>query len=283
MSLITNEDDDGDDEEKHGILIVLEYENATYKAVLFPGLQPTSGTTTATTPTTENTERQGSTHLPLLMTRLPTSIRQTVISFLSASFDTYCTALRLPMSFMCTGLEIYADAFLSSEYGDNGTLQSVVKDMHLTLSFSRSIAPALKSLNITVPRASFEEFLRSSSATTTTTTANSKAFLSNISSYIEKHLSLKLDLSASPTTAQTPAKQHVRLSKIACGGFVLGGEGRMKLVAVSGEKETSSRDRDDEDSRIRTEREKLELRGSEALLRAVMRRVGSGGGGGGQM
>lgn len=55
----------------------------------------------------------------------------------------------------------------------------------------------------------------------------------------------------------------------------------MKLVAVSGEKETSSRDRDDEDSRIRTEREKLELRGSEALLRAVMRRVGSGGGGGG--
>ena len=286
MSLLTNEDDndndnDDNEEEGKGVLIVLDYENATYKVVLLPGLKPAPGnTTTPTTTTTQPTDRQGgSTHLPLLMTRLPTSLRQTVISFLSGSFDTYCTALRLPMSFMCVGLETYVDAFLDSEYGDGSdALQSVVKDMHLTLSFSRSIAPALKALNITVPRTSVDEFLRSSPGTGSS--ASSKAFLANISRYIEKHLSLKLDLSASSPTgsaaAQTPAKQHVRLSKIACGGFVLGAEGRIKLVGRTG---GSSRDRvrDDEDSRMQNEREKLEVRGSEALLRVVMQRVGGGG------
>lgn len=288
MSLINNRDEDGDEDENergdNGILIVLEYENAIYKAVMLPGLKPTSTSGNATTPTTTS-EREGSTHLPLLMTRLPTGLRQTVISFLSSSFDTYCTALRLPMAFMCTGLETYADAFLSrgedEDDNDNDndgsgegsdSLQSAVKDMHLTLSFSKSIAPALKALNITVPRASFDEFLRGSGGSPT-----SKAFLLNISRYIEKHLSLKLDLSppgpGGPGSAAAQTAKHVRLSKIACGGFVLGSEGRIKLVATG--PDDTSRSRDDEDSQTRSVRERFELRGCEALLKAVMRRVGS--------
>lgn len=273
MSLNENNEDN----EMHGILVALEYENAVYKAVLLPGLGPARENTTSIT-STASTERKGSTHLPLLMTRLPTALRQTVISFLSTNFDTYCSAFRLPSNFMCAGLDVYVGAFLSSDYGDDGTLEDVVKDMHLTLSFSPSIAPALRSLNIAIPRASFGEFLRNSP--TTPANSNGNPFLSNLSAYIEKHLSMKLDLGAS-STAQPPAKKHMRLSKIACGGFVLGSEGRMKLVALSERKAAAGdgdEDGDGEEARVRTGREKLELRGSEALLRTIMRRVVAGDG-----
>lgn len=269
MSLSEDDEDDG----IPGILITLGYENAVYKAVLLPGLRPALENATSLTSTTE---REGSTHLPLLMTRLPTALRQTVISFLSANFDVYCSAFRLPANFMCAGLDVYVGAFLSSEYGDDGTLEDVVKDMHLTLSFSPSIAPALRSLNITIPHATFGEFLRSS-PTSSPANSSGNPFLSNLSAYIEKHLSMKLDLDVSSNAQQSPAKQHVRLSKIACGGFVLGSEGRMKLVALSEKKSaTGGGDEDGGEAYVRTEREKLELRGSQALLGTVMRRVVAG-------
>lgn len=267
MSLSEDDENDG----IPGVLITLEYENAVYKAVLLPGLRPAPENASLTS--TTSTEREGSTHLPLLMTRLPTALRQTVISFLSANFDTYCSAFRLPANFMCAGLDVYVGAFLSSEYGDDGTLEDVVKDMHLTLYFSPSVAPTLRSLNITIPHATFGEFLRSS-PTTPPANSSGNPFLSNLSAYIEKHLSMKLDLGVSSNARQYPAKQHVRLSKIACGGFVLGSEGRMKLVALS-EKKPAAGDGDVNagEAHVRTEREKLELRGSQALLGTVMRRV----------
>lgn len=237
--------------QSRGILVVLEYENITYKAALLAGLDNTS-------------ERKGSTVLPLLLTRLPTGLRQTFISFLSTNFDTYCSLLRLPSNLMCTGLGIYVDSFLSSDA--TAILQDVIKDMQLTLSFSPSVAPALRSLNITIPRASFREFLGNSPSSTN----DPSPFLSNLSAYLDKHLAMKLNLGTSPSN-QSLAKQHVRLSKVACGGFVLGSEGRMKLVAGSG------RTRAGDDGVVGDdEKAQLELRASEALLAAVVRRAVAG-------
>lgn len=234
-----------------GILVVLEYENITYKAALLAGLDNTP-------------EQKGSTMLPLLLTRLPTGLQQTFISFLSTNFDTYCSLLRLPSNFMCTGLDIYVDSFLSSDA--TAILQDVIKDMQLTLSFSPSVAPALRSLNITIPRASFGEFLGNSPSSTN----DPSPFLSNLSAYLDKHLAMELDLGTSPSN-QSLAKQHVRLCKVACGGFVLGSEGRMKLVAGSGRTGTGNDGAAGNDEKAR-----LELRASEALLAAVVRRAVAG-------
>ena len=67
---------------------------------------------------------------------------------------------------------------------------------------------------------------------------------------------MKLDLRA-------PGKQPVRLSKIACGGFVLGSEGRMKLVARSGQDDSGDDDGGD----------RLQLRAVEMLLRDILNRA----------
>ena len=66
---------------------------------------------------------------------------------------------------------------------------------------------------------------------------------------------MKLDL-------RVPGKQPLRLTKIACGGFVLGSEGRMKLVA------RSRQDDSDDDGGDR-----LQLRAVEMLLRDILTRA----------
>lgn len=264
ISHLKDRDDHDDDEgpaDSRGILIILEYENITYKAALLAS--PPPSTTTAT-------QSKGSTSLPLLLTKCPSPLRRTLIAFLSTNFDTYCSPLRLPSHAMCDGMDVYMNTFLASD--DNSTtsipgssprdiLQDAVKDMQITLSFPPSVAPALRSLNINIPRASFGEFLRdspSSSAShldSSSTSTASIPFLSSLSAYLEKHLAMKLDL-------RVPGKQPVRLTKIACGGFVLGSEGRMKLVARSGQD-----DSDDDGG------DRLQLRAVEMLLRDILTRA----------
>lgn len=231
-----------------GILVILEYENIVYKAALLgdPDEEKRS-----------DQKESLSTSLPLLLTRLPNPLRQTFVSFLSANFDTYCSVLRLSQGFLCSALERYFDIFISSGPHDEGKnmLGDAVKEMQLGLSFSASVAPDLRSLNISVPRGSFLSFL------------SSNTFLVNLSSYLDKHLAMGLDLDSPSAPGSSPAKQHVWLSKVACGAFVIGSEGRLKLVLPR-------RNSDSEDSGTgRSEEEKLVLRASVALLQDVIRRA----------
>lgn len=258
ISHLADRDDDDGPADSRGILIVLEYENITYKAALL-----------AAPPPSTTTQSKGSTSLPLLLTKCPSPLRRTLIAFLSTNFDTYCSPLRLPSHAMCDGMDVYVNTFLARD-DDTTTaipgssprdiLQDVVKDMQITLSFPPFVAPALRSLNINIPRASFGEFLRDSPSSTShldssTSSTASSPFLSSLSAYLEKNLAMKLDL-------RVPGKQPVRLAKIACGGFVLGSEGRMKLVARSGQ------DNSDDDGGDR-----LQLRAVEMLLRDILSRA----------
>ncbi|PKY08477.1 hypothetical protein P168DRAFT_314568 [Aspergillus campestris IBT 28561] len=251
-----------------GILVILEYENIVYKAALLAP-PPTTGSPTS--------DRKGSTHLPLLLTRLPGPLRQTFISFLAANFDTYCSALRFPSHFMCAGLEAYVNG-INTEEDDRAAqrqtvLEDVVKEMQITLSFSSSIAPELRSLNVNIPRGSLADFVD--------TDREDGSILSSLSSYLEKHLAMKLDLSAESNKKISPAKEHVRVSRISCGGFLLGGDGRLKLVSV--QKMIPGADVDEEDvvggeggsGEAPGEKARLMLRANEALLLAVLRRVAS--------
>lgn len=245
-----------------GILIVLEYETTTYKAALLY--------TPDTQPQPQNA-RKGVTPLPLLLTRLPTPTRQTLLTFLSTTFDTYHSPLRLPASFMCSGLDTYVTTFLSSGAHDAADiLEGIVRDVQLTVAFSGNVAPSLRSLGVGVPRGMVGGFLRGG--------GDGEGFLGRVEKYLEAHLAMKLDLSTTGNgRGNGLAKQHVRVSKIACGGFVIGSEGRMKLSADLGRQGHGTGDGDNgQSSQVLSENEKLELRASHALLLGVLHRAVAG-------
>lgn len=191
-----------------GILVTLEYENIVYKAALLTD--------------TLSDDRKGSTSLPLLLTRFPTALRQIFLAFLSTNFDTHVSPLRLSSSFLCEGLQTYMDTLERDQAVD------IIKELQLTLSFSPSIAPDLKSLNVTVSRAALEGFLNAQAPTRNLRQQLRSPLIANLTSYLEEHLAMKLDLDE-----PNHAKQHVRLSKLVCAAFVLGGEGRVKLVVAN--------------------------------------------------
>jgi hypothetical protein len=237
-----------------GILVTLEYDNIIYKAALLAE-------------TSTSNERKGSTSLPLLLNRFPTVLRQTFLGFLSANFDTYVSPLRLPASFLCAGLETYVDT-LRSQPGATETVEDVLKELQLTLSFASSIAPALKTLNVSVSRTALADFLRDSQPVPKRSLKQKlrSPLIANLGSYLETHLAMKLDLDGSSNQF---AKQHVRLSKITCAAFVLGGEGRVKLVVAA------AKDSDGEDSagRAQGDKNQIALDAGEKLLRSLVRRA----------
>ncbi|KAJ5818136.1 CENP-A-nucleosome distal centromere subunit CENP-L [Penicillium riverlandense] len=245
-----------------GILVTLEYENVTYKAALLAEAE--------TSP--QSSQQKGSTALPLLLTRFPTALRQTFIVFLSSNFDTYCSPLRLQSSFLCTSLETYIDVLhdgsATRPSGSTDLVEDVIKELQLTLSFSPLVAPALRTLNVNVSRSSLEGFLHEQPTASRGRSLRQKLrspLIGNLTSYLETHLAMNVDLDGSRTGNQ-PSKQHVRLSKVACAAFVLGSEGRMKLVVNT--------EREDEDAEASSgRRDHLALRASLTLLESVIRRA----------
>ncbi|KAJ5240103.1 CENP-A-nucleosome distal centromere subunit CENP-L [Penicillium chermesinum] len=236
-----------------GILVTLQYENITYRAAILA--DPESDTISP---------RKGSTFLPLLLTKLPNTLRQTFISFLSANFDAYCASLRLPSSFLCKGLETYIDELSASRPRSDNIVEEVVKDLQLTLAFSTSIAPALRTLNIGIARASLANFLRNEPQKSKQKQKQPQRnpLLENLTAYLDTHLAMQLDLDGS--SQNLVARQHVRLSKVACAAFVLGTDGKMKLVV-----DTTDADAAEDLST----RDQATLHASEALLRAVIRKA----------
>jgi hypothetical protein len=286
-----------------GILVTLEYENITYKAVLLAGPDGYSYP--------HRVDQKGSTYLPVLLTRLPIPLRQSFISFLATTFDTYSSVLRLPSSFLCSRLEAYIASLTrasvnidksgqsSSEDGPPSALttpsaitsrtllEEVMKDVQLTLAFSPPVAPALKALDVHIPRESLVSFavngasrtqqlLRSShpSPLSQKQEQASIPFLNSLSAYFERHLAMKLDLCHTPPGDQgslVNPRQHVRLSKVACSAFVLGADGRIKIIADPGrsaaidDNSSSTEDNNDEARRV--------LRANEDILRVLVLRA----------
>jgi hypothetical protein len=242
-----------------GILVTLEYENIGYKAALLADAESQS-------------QREGSTFLPLLLTKFPNALRQTFISFLSSNFDTYCSNLRLPSNFLCTGLETFVEELRngrvpSGRSAASETIEEGIKELQLTLAFSPSIAPALRSLNVSISRASLIDFLRDEAPKSKRTLKQKQRspLIGNLTAYLEAHLAMQLDLDGS--SQNQVARKHVRLSKVACAAFVLGSEGRMKLIVGAEPAE------DDESDSGRREQSSPAVHASEMLLQMVIRRA----------
>lgn len=277
-----------------GILISLHYENATYKAALLAGPDGYRH---------EDADRPGgTTFLPLLVTRMPNALRQSLISFLSETFDTRVSVLRLPSSFLCRALERYlatlnriasrgrrhtANQTATSRVESRAFMESVIKEVQLTLSFPLPVSTDLKSLDIHLPRESLSAFYEhglgdleaESNKKNKEAEVPSAPFLKALSEYFDRNLAMKLDLRdfmGQPASSTGDCKgRNIKLTKVSCGAFVLGSEGRIKFLANPGRTILlDDSDEEEGDGIDIDEREKrLVWRANEELLRVLIARA----------
>jgi hypothetical protein len=284
LSFLNPEHDEGEDENAQpvGILITLGYENITYKAALLANPSTLTSSTSQKgkqpqgrrSKRTSRTSPSSSTSLPLLLTRLPKALREQFIAFLCSNFDTYVSSLRFSSDVLCDLLQSYVGSLFSTQGGneneeaDSVSIEDIIREMHLTLSFAPPIAPSLKTLNVSIPRETIASFLRTTAGSSSTGDEDGDAgrrVLSGLSSYLQKHLAMELGL-GSDGGGVTLSSGFVRLTRIACAGFVITGEGRVKVVGKA------VQEGDDEEGT----RNRRMLRGGEALVRAVLARAGAG-------
>ncbi|KAI9868805.1 MAG: hypothetical protein M1813_004656 [Trichoglossum hirsutum] len=221
-----------------GIHVEVEYEKITYMAAL---LRSTSSLTVE--------EGDEFTRLPLLATRMPGPLRETFLDYLSTTFDTYTSSLKLSSEFLASSLERFLVEITTPNQDDVDdadehatqildSLRNTVKDLLVTLSFTTPVAPSLNSLDITISKADIPGFIahgkkiqqppespdgvskrkRDQSASTTV----SGPFMSALSQYTETHLAFPL------------THPDIAISKIACGAFALGADGKAKVFSPIG-------------------------------------------------
>ncbi|KAI5287084.1 hypothetical protein KEM54_006255 [Ascosphaera aggregata] len=232
-----------DDPRPMGIMIIMEYDNVIYKAALLGGLKGSSDIP------------KGSVNLPLLLTRLPNILRQALVSFLCETFDTYCTILRFPSSFLCRASGTYLSTLKAV---GEGLIEKIMRDMQLTISFPSPIAPSLRSIQIYLPRTTVRELSPESSSEISASDSQIST-LHALSAYLDKHLAMKLDFLSSEPNRE-------RITKVSCGAFILGSEGRVKLLTES--------TADDSDELAREE-QAIEAANEELLTALVKRALGT--------
>lgn len=252
------EEEEVDQTKAVGIHIIIRYEKNIYTALLLrsPPRAPPSEESAAE-------EDESTTSLPLLLTRMPGSLRSTLTSYLASTFDCHVSALRLSSGFLVAALEGWLEDLQGghgngvgdgdgSGSGDldrdrRGLVKELVKEIHLTLSFAPPVAPALRTLEVVVQAADVEGFVRAgegvlrqqgqqmdSNAPRSQTRKRKRKggdvedvegegesrgpFTAALARYLDAHLALRFGHS------------DVQVVKIACGAFVLGAEGRVRIV-----------------------------------------------------
>jgi hypothetical protein len=217
---------------------------------------------------------------------MPNALRQEFVSFLSTSFDTRISVLRLPGSFLCAALENYLATLTRPPGGgttrlDNNAsrdfIQRIIKEAQLTLSFPPPVSPALRSLDVLLSRDSLAAFYykkRENAPAQSSPQAPSAPFIAALSDYFNAHLAMPLNISAlqgTSTNTQEPA--YMRLTKVSCNAFVLGGEGRVKFLANPGRAMFLGDDVDEDEDDVEDREKRLVWRANEQLLRALVNRA----------
>lgn len=241
-----------EEEEAVGVHVVIRYEKNTYTAVLLRSPQRERE---------EETKESDAifTHLPLLLTRMPAPLRSTLTSYLASTFDCQVSALRLSSGFLVGALEGWLEDLSGGVDGGDGSetgrqglasdmeVKEVVKDVHVTFSFAPPVAPALKSLDVVVAAADIVRFVRAGEKILRHQGRQPESDAQRSRSRKRKRMGADAEgegggvMSGSPFMAGLG--QHldaqmamnfrhsgVQVAKIACGAFVLAGEGRVRIV-----------------------------------------------------
>ena len=188
-----------------GIKIDIEFERAKYMALLLRDASETG----------EFNEKF--TRLPLVLTRMPALVRTTLLEYLAVNFDTRAEPLLLSGSLICESLE----SFLAECAEDPDNFEKTVKEVQLSISFLSPAAPNLKTLDVAIRREDVRGFVRHGQTNASSTASQARVtngtFMAALQKYLQAHLALDID------------HQQVLISRVACGAFALGREGKVKL------------------------------------------------------
>jgi hypothetical protein len=205
-----------------GILAEILYERATYSAILLHDTKKHG-----------RDEQAGFSNYPLLLTRMPGPLRETFLDFLATTFDTRASILKLPSQFLAESAEKYLANITSVENGsldaepNTRMLRTIIKDILITLSFDvPGMTSSLKTIDITIPRDDSWRMIQSGrkllqvvdGQTNSNNDKVPRPFTRALKQHVDMHLGLKLD------------DPRVKISRVACGAFVLGTEGKIKLT-----------------------------------------------------
>jgi hypothetical protein len=206
-----------------GVHIQLRFERANYNALVL-GDRPKISTT------------PGFTSLPLILVRMPATLRELFLDFLATTFDTRVSPMKLRSSFLTSSLEGLLQRTVPQGDDDPALdLESLSKGIGLQLSFP-SATPHLKNLDLVIAKDDIRDFqsrgeqlwqqyrARNPLGKTWSTRPNSNItgpFTAALSMYLSNHIAMELD---------NPA---IVLSKVALGTFALAGEGKIKVLTSS--------------------------------------------------
>ncbi|KAI9894048.1 MAG: hypothetical protein M1814_004818 [Vezdaea aestivalis] len=220
-------------ENPKAIHVVIQYEKIEYVALLLKD-----------TRIDEVDEDDGFAKLPLLLTRMPIGLRDTFTDFLHSTFDTHAAQLKLSSDFIVESLERYISDLIATGPSDVDIAELVeerVKDIQIVFGFGAGVAPLLKTLDITVSRADVWRLVQRGQAILSSKNGDSAdlyipapskrkranleasqldrlPLVASLGSYLNEHLALDL------------SSKHIRIVRVACGAFVLGSEGKLKLL-----------------------------------------------------
>ncbi|MCJ1402891.1 hypothetical protein MMC11_006112 [Xylographa trunciseda] len=197
-----------------GIQIELKYDTSTYTAFLLRLV------------TTRHVEIPGETRLPLLLTRMPSTVRDVLLDYLTHTFDVRIEPLRLSSQFMGDTLDSCLEAARPQEIHH---FEMQVKAIQLVLGFKAPITPGLRNLVVDIRKEDVLEFLSRGKAIIRVPKVDSGPcgrgpFMSSIRDYLQDQTALDINHGL------------VTISRWTCGAFFLAADGKVKIgppVAVT--------------------------------------------------
>jgi hypothetical protein len=199
-----------------GIHIAINYEKVAYTGILLQQQNASESEPTVM--------EDGFQNFPLLLTRMPGALRETLIEFISATFDTRISKLQIAKNVMINTLEDYIEDCSITGDGDVQTsraIADVLKDVQIVIGFEG--LHELTSFEILVDKGDLPRLAETGKRMVRGGPVKMPPFSTALSKYINSHMALDT------------AHDQVKILRIACGAFVLGADGRIKLTEPQGD------------------------------------------------
>ncbi|CZR67768.1 uncharacterized protein PAC_17667 [Phialocephala subalpina] len=203
-----------------GMLVTVTYEKMTYKAILLRDDRTSDPDTTLGSIREGMEEFQ---HFPLLLSKMPGPLRETFTDYLATTFDTRISVLHLSSKYLTDTFEHYISDLSNDEDGElmdmidrSRTLRTIIKETLFFIGFDLPSA-SLKTIDISIAREDLPRMVARGKKLGRQADGASP-FFDALAAYVKGHMALDM------------RHEGVKIVRVACGAFVLGAEGKIKLT-----------------------------------------------------
>ncbi|EKD20124.1 uncharacterized protein L3040_002203 [Drepanopeziza brunnea f. sp. 'multigermtubi'] len=217
-----------------GMIVTVAYEKIEYRAILLRDGRGDDADASSMGTGGKETD-DGFQSFPLLMTKMPGSLREAFTEFLASTFDTRVSALCLSSQYLVSAFERYLADISMGEDGEplglierSRALRHTIKETLVVIGFDiPGGSAALKTIDINIAREDLPRMVARGKTIGRQGDGDSP-FFEALTTYIKGHMALDL------------RNEKVKISRIACGAFVLGSEGKIKLTQLPSESDGQS-------------------------------------------